>query len=66
MFCRSLGPLAVLALAACQNGTHVASARHCEHATGSLLCTNGDDMPVGDSTASPSITTPFNGQNGGK
>jgi hypothetical protein len=39
--------------------------KHCEHTTGSMLCSNSsEDMPVGDNTSAPGITTPFNGAKG--
>jgi hypothetical protein len=64
---RLLPLIAAAALCACagpSDPSKKVASKHCEHATGSLLCTNDDDMPVGDNTAQPSITTPFNGQRG--
>ncbi len=57
-----------LALAACAGtppgGTKTASAKHCERTTGSMLCANPDDMPVGDPGNTPGAQTQFQGKRG--
>jgi hypothetical protein len=56
-----------LAVAACAGppdpSEKVVSSKHCERGTGSLLCTNDNDMAIGD-TSQPGVTSHFNGQKG--
>jgi len=56
-----------LVLAGCAGtppgGTKTASAKHCARTTGSMLCSNPDDMPLGDSS-SPAAQTQFQGKRG--
>jgi hypothetical protein len=56
-----------LAVSACAGppdpSEKMVSSRHCEHGTGSLLCTNDNDMAIGD-TSQPGVTSHFNGQKG--